>query len=96
MLRTLVLATAALALALPAAAATTVKVNIAGLDATAARATITQAAHEACQQEFRYESTFDQHYGRPICVQAAIAQAEAELDTAKTASNGQVRVVAAR
>ncbi len=96
MLRTLVLAAAALALALPAAAATTVTVNVAGLDATAARATITQAAHEACVREFRYESTFDQHYARPICIQAAIAHAEAALDTVKTASSGQVRVVAGR
>jgi hypothetical protein len=62
MLRTLLAGAAVAALAMPAFAATTVKVNVSGMDSKAAHATIVRAAKSACRAEFRNASAFEQHY----------------------------------
>jgi hypothetical protein len=88
MFRSLTLALAAASLALPAAAATSVRVNVAGLDAPSAHAAIVRAAKTACQIELRDSSTFEQHYHRLDCIEGAVARAESGLggQTATTAS----------
>jgi hypothetical protein len=87
------LAAAALgASALPAAAATQVTVNVAGLDAGAAHATIVRAATAACQVELRDASQFQQYYLRPDCINAAVARAEAKLETARAGAVAQARI----
>jgi hypothetical protein len=78
MLRTLALAAALGALALPAAAAS-VTVNIAGLDAKAAHARIVHAAIAACSAELRDESPLIQYYQMSSCIDEAVADAEAKL-----------------
>jgi hypothetical protein len=87
MLRTIVIAAALGAMALPAAAATKVTVNVAGQDAKAAHATILRAAEAACKIELRDASTLEQYYLRTDCINVAVARAEAHLDaTAVNAS----------
>ena len=80
MLRTLTLAATLAGLALPAAAATTVTVNLAGLDNKAAHARIAQAAHSACIVEMRGASALDQYYMHADCLDRAIARAEASWE----------------
>ena len=78
MLRSLVIAGALAALALPAAAAS-VTVNIAGLDATAAHAKIEKAAVEACRVALSDESLMTQYYEHDSCITEAVSAAEAKL-----------------
>ncbi len=87
MLRTLVLAAALGAMALPAAAATTVTINVNGLDGKAAHAVITRAAKDACQVELRGSSPFAQYYLRADCINTAVADAEARLRTTRASEN---------
>ena len=82
MYRTLLLATAVAALALPAAAATSIKINIDGLDAKAARAAILHAAQAACRIELSDELPLEVFYDRPECLSDAICRAEASLPVA--------------
>jgi hypothetical protein len=96
MLRIALLAMTGAALALPAAAETIVKVNVAGLDAGATHATILQAAHQACAEELRNADLFELYYARPVCVAGAVARAEAAVPASRTASADAVRVVATR
>jgi hypothetical protein len=84
MIRALALA-ATLSLALPAAAATSVKINVAGLDAASAHTAIVRAAKTACRIELRDASTFELHYHWVDCVDGAIARAASNLGT-QTAS----------
>ena len=79
-LRGALLVTALGALALPAAAAS-IKVNIAGLDAKTAHSQIVRAAETACSAALQ-GSTFDRYYQMGPCIDEAIANAEA-----KTAAN---------
>ena len=67
------------ALALPAAAETTIKVDVAGLDAPAAHARIVQAAKAACRVEMRDSTTFEQYYQWSGCLNDAVAGAESQL-----------------
>ncbi|HEY3888336.1 MAG TPA: hypothetical protein VGL73_07170 [Caulobacteraceae bacterium] len=94
MYRTLLLATVAAALALPAAAATSVKVNIDGLDAKAAHTAILRAAQAACRVELSDEFPLELFYDRPECLNDAIGRAEASLPaaTASAAATPQTRV----
>jgi UrcA family protein len=78
MLRSLVIAAALAATALPAAAAS-VTVNIAGLDATAAHAKIEQAAVEACSIELSDESSVTRYYEQEACIAQAVSSAETKL-----------------
>jgi hypothetical protein len=78
MFRKLSLAAVLAAVAFPAFADTTVKVNVAGLDAKAAHALIYRAAQEACRIELSGETSLVQFYNRPICLRAAIAKAETD------------------
>lgn len=89
MLRTLLLTAALGALALPAAAATYVKVNVSGLDAKAAHVAIVHAATEACQIELRGVSDLERYYGHVDCIKSAVARAETGLSTQaeRTADN---------
>jgi hypothetical protein len=82
MYRTLILATAVAALALPAVAATSVKVNIEGLDAKAAHRVILHAAQAACRVELSDETPLELFYDRPECLGDAIGRAEASLPAA--------------
>jgi hypothetical protein len=79
MLRTILIAAALGAIALPAAATTQITVNVAGQDAKTAHATIVHAAEKACRTELRDSSTFEQYYLRPDCISNAVTQAEATL-----------------
>jgi hypothetical protein len=83
MLRTLSLAAlgAALgaALALPAVAETTLKVDVTGLDAPAAHARILKAAKAACRVELRNATQFEQYTQWNGCINDAVAHAESEL-----------------
>ena len=79
-LRGALLVTALGALALPAAAAS-IKVNIAGLDAKTAHSQIVRAAETACSAALQ-GSPFDRYYQMGPCIDEAIAAAEA-----KTAAN---------
>jgi len=85
MLRTTLIAAALAAVSLPAVAATSVTVNLAGLDAKAAHATIVHAAKTACQIELRDSSLFQWYYLRKDCVDTAVARAESKLETDKVA-----------
>jgi len=76
MFRKLVLAAAFAAIAIPAAAETTVTVKVAGLDAKAAHAVILQAAQAACREELAGQSSLVQFYTRPDCINSAVAKAE--------------------
>jgi hypothetical protein len=101
MLRTLsvaaVLAASVTAFALPAAADTTVKVDVTGLPAPQAHARIVQAAKTACRIEFRNSTTFEQYYQWSGCINDSVATAESQLRaTASTASTANASVVAGR
>jgi hypothetical protein len=78
MLRSFAIAAAFVAVALPAAAAS-VTVNIAGLDAAAAHARIEKAAAAACRVALSDESPLVQYYGHDSCIADAVAAAEAKL-----------------
>jgi hypothetical protein len=78
MYRTLVLAAALGALALPAAAATAIKIDVTGLDAKAAHAKIYEAAQQACRIELQDASSLVQFYVRADCVRDAVNRADAE------------------
>ena len=91
MLRTLtiaaLLAASATGLAQPAAAETTVKVDVAGLTAPVAHARIVEAARAACRTELRDPTTFDQYYQWTGCVHAAVATAESQLNATASADD---------
>jgi hypothetical protein len=99
MLRTLSivapLTACAVALALPAAAETTVKVDVNGLAPAAVHAKIVQAAKAACRIELRNSTTPDQYFQQGGCINDAVAGAEAQLK-AMRAANGGSSVVAGR
>jgi hypothetical protein len=78
MFRKLLLTGAFAAVALPAAAQTEVTVKVAGLDAKAAHEAIYHAAQVACRAELADESDIVAFYVRPVCLRAAIADAEAK------------------
>jgi len=86
MLRTLSIAALGAALALPAAAETTVKVDVAGLDGPAAHARILQAAKAACKVEMRNSTTFEQYYQWTGCINDAVAGAESQLKDQQAAT----------
>jgi hypothetical protein len=98
MLRTLsiavFLAASATALAQPAAAETTVKVDVAGLSAPAAHARIVEAARTACRVELRESTTFEQYYQWTDCIHDAVATAESHLSA--MASTADHAVLAGR
>ncbi len=96
MFRSLAIAATLAAFALPAAAATTVKINVAGLDAKAAHASIVKAAKAACQVEMRDASTFEQHYLHADCINTAVARAQASLDASLAESGAKTTTVAGR
>jgi UrcA family protein len=77
MFRTLAFAAALGALALPAAAAS-VKINIAGLDAKTAHAHIVRAAQAACSAALN-ESPVVRYYDMGPCIDDAVAATEAKL-----------------
>jgi len=83
MLRTLSIAalgaTLGAALAFPAAAETTLKIDVTGLDAPAAHARILQAAKAACRVELRNATPFDQYVQWNGCISDAVAHAESAL-----------------
>jgi hypothetical protein len=79
MFRTLTLAAALGALALPATAATTVTVSVVGLDSKAAHAVIFHAAQQACRTELSGESDLVKFYARPTCISDAVTTAETKL-----------------
>ncbi|HEX4181531.1 MAG TPA: UrcA family protein [Caulobacteraceae bacterium] len=79
MVRILVLAAALGALAIPAAAES-VTVNIAGLDAKAVHAKIVRAAEQACDAVYG-DSLVTRYYAMPSCVTEAVATAEAKFAT---------------
>lgn len=95
MIRILSIAALGAALALPAAAETTVKVDVTGLDAPAAHARILRAAKAACRIELRNSSTFEQYYQQPGCINEAVAHAESDLKT-QSASTDVHAVLAGR
>jgi hypothetical protein len=79
MTRTLALAGALAALALPAfAAPTQVAINVAKLDAPAAHKAIAAAARQACTAEYADQSSLVTYYGRPECIRHTVAKAEAD------------------
>ena len=78
MLRSIAIAAALVVTALPAAAAS-VTVNIAGLDAAQAHAKIEKAAADACTIALRDDTQLDQYYGHADCIDDAVAAAEAKL-----------------
>jgi len=81
MTRTLsVAALLGVAFALPAAAETTIKVDVSGLDAPAAHARVLAAAKAACRIELRNSTTFEQYYQRVGCIKDAVAQAESQMN----------------
>ena len=95
MLRTLSIAAvgiaSAAALAFPAAAETSVKVDVNGLSASAAHARILAAAKAACKTELRNSTTFEQYYQWNGCLNDAVAGAESHLKaTADTATRTSV------
>lgn len=96
MYRTLALAAVVGAIALPAAATTMVKVNIAGLDAKAAHTTIVKGAVTACRAELRDASTFQQYYQLPDCIRSAVTRAEASVETAKPLASAEPATLAGR
>ena len=95
MLRTLSIAAigmaSAAALAFPAAADTTVKVDVNGLTASEAHARILEAAKAACKTELRNSTTFEQYYQWNGCLNDAVANAESHMRaTAETATPASV------
>jgi hypothetical protein len=78
------------ALALPAVAETTVKVDVAGLSAPAAHAKIVEAAQAACRVELRDASRLEQYYLHSGCISDAIASAEAQLKATASVSDHAV------
>jgi len=92
MIRTLLITAALGAMALPAAAATSVTVNVGGLDAKATHATIVRAARSACSAELRDSSPLEQYYLQPECMRAAIARAESTLTVNGAVASTQTRV----
>ena len=82
MFRTLLLAAALGAMALPAAAGTSVTVDISGLDANATHTAIVRAAQAACRAELSGETSLVVFYNRPECLNDAIGRAEASLPAA--------------
>ena len=78
MLRSLAIAAALAATALPALAAS-VTVDITGLDRAAAHAKIEKAAVDACRIALSDESPLEQYYGHDACIADALAAAEAKL-----------------
>ena len=87
MFRTFLLAAALGAIALPAAAGTSITVSLAGLDATAAHAAIFHAAQAACRAEMSGDTALVQFYERPECISDAIARAEASMAAAGTTTH---------
>jgi hypothetical protein len=81
------------AIAMPAAAETTLKVDVNGLAPAAAHAKIVQAAKAACRVELRNSTTPDQYFQQVGCINDAVAGAEAQLKTMH-AANGGASVVA--
>ena len=77
MFRTIVLAAALGSLALPAAAAS-VKVNIAGLDAKTAHQKLVHAAATACNEVLQ-DSAIARYYEMSPCIDDAVAAAEAKF-----------------
>lgn len=92
MLRILTLTAALAGLALPAAAETTVTVNVAGLDAKAAHERIAQAAHSACIIEMRGASLLDQYYTHADCIDRAITRAEASWQSGQASVQVQSKL----
>ena len=82
MFRTFLLATALGAIALPAAAGTSITVSVAGLDTTAVHKVILHAAQAACRVELSDETSLELFYDRPDCLSDAIGRAEASLPAA--------------
>ena len=79
MLRTLALAGAVAALALPAfASPAQVKIDVAKLDAPAVHKAIAQAARQACFAEYADQTTLVSFYARPDCVRRTVAKAESD------------------
>ena len=78
MLKSLVIAAALAATALPAFAAS-VTVDISGLDAKAAHAKIEQAAIAACRVAMNEESPVAQYYDHDQCISEAVSAAETKL-----------------
>ena len=94
MFRTLAIAAVLSAAAvMPAAAATSVTVNVSGQDAKAAHASIVNAAKSACHAELRDASTFEQYYLWSDCMSSAVARAEVSLEATKVAAAASTRVV---
>lgn len=86
MFRTLVLAGAAAALALPAFAGAEVTINVAKLDAPAVHQAIARAARETCAAEFADSSALVRFYAAPECVNHTVASAEAKYASMHLAS----------
>ena len=82
MFRTLALAAALAAIALPALAApaASVTINVSGMDTKTAHAAIVQAAQTACNAELSDSSQLVQFYARPGCVTDTVARAESKLN----------------
>jgi UrcA family protein len=78
MLRSLAIAAAFAAVALPAAAAS-VRVDITGLDRAAAHAKIEKAAAQVCRVALSDETPLVQYYEHDACVTEAVSAAEAKL-----------------
>jgi hypothetical protein len=79
MFRTLALASAVAALALPAVAGTTsVTINVAKLDAPAVHQAIARAAKQTCTAQFADSSALVRFYATPDCVSHTVATAEAK------------------
>jgi len=78
MLKSLVIAAALAATALPTFAES-VTVNISGLDAKAAHAKIEKAAEDACRVAMSEESSVAQYYDHAACVGDAVSTAETKL-----------------
>jgi hypothetical protein len=81
MFRTLAIVAALSAAALPAAAES-VTVNIAGLDAKTAHAKIVRAAEQACGAVLQSEDAVVRYYGMPSCVSDAVSATEAKMAAA--------------
>jgi hypothetical protein len=79
MFRTMALSLAVGALALPAFAATSIPVNVSGLDAKATHSAIVHAAIAACEIELRQDSSLVFYYEWQDCTKSAIAGAEASI-----------------
>ena len=78
MFRTLALAGALAALAIPAFADTAVAVNVNGLDPKAVHEAIIHAAQKACREEIAGDSDLVRFYTRPLCLDDTVARAEAK------------------